>query len=462
MGNKNWRLCAMWLCLFATAGAISTGLAQNPPTSAAPAAPATAGPATPATAAPTPPAPAAPGTQPKTSGCQIDGANPTSIASVVQATGESLQRKRWQPQGGVVQFTVKTFPAIAEKSSFFVCFRWKTTQENKTPFKEIRPDRLDRNSDGTSWTVAATIPKQLQAVPAGSEVETVLPQVPLVDVRIVAIADKKLAADVTATIGITSPWMALILGAATIVVVLYGLNICATKRLQDSKGIMKASALLRIISTPTGYASLSQFQIVLWTLVVAASAVYVMALSGDLIEITNGTLVLLGIAGAATLGAKAHMASQATSAQTAATTAQTAADQASIEAAKKAAAVAAAAAPSPVAVAEHAVASDMAAKASDIAATATTRANNFKKPPDDQIPRWTDLIVNETVGIDGTVTREIDVARFQMLLFTLITAVFVLMNVLTTYVIPEIPTGFLTLMGISNGVYLGAKVTQSS
>ena len=58
------------------------------------------------------------------------------------------------------------------------------------------------------------------------------------------------------------------------------------------------------------------------------------------------------------------------------------------------------------------------------------------------------------------VTREIDVARFQMLLFTLITAMFVLLSVLTTYAIPEIPTGFLTLMGISNGVYLGAKVAQ--
>ena len=59
-------------------------------------------------------------------------------------------------------------------------------------------------------------------------------------------------------------------------------------------------------------------------------------------------------------------------------------------------------------------------------------------------------------------SREIDVTRFQMLLFTLITAAFVLMNVVTTYVIPDIPTGFLTLMGISNGVYLGAKVAQGS
>jgi hypothetical protein len=34
--------------------------------------------------------------------------------------------------------------------------------------------------------------------------------------------------------------------------------------------------------------------------------------------------------------------------------------------------------------------------------------------------------------------------------------------VVTTYVIPEISTGFLTLMGISNGVYIGSKIVQRS
>jgi hypothetical protein len=49
-----------------------------------------------------------------------------------------------------------------------------------------------------------------------------------------------------------------------------------------------------------------------------------------------------------------------------------------------------------------------------------------------------------------------------MLLFTLITAVFVLVSVVASYVIPEIPAGFVTLMGISNGVYMGSKIAQSS
>ena len=47
-------------------------------------------------------------------------------------------------------------------------------------------------------------------------------------------------------------------------------------------------------------------------------------------------------------------------------------------------------------------------------------------------------------------------------LFTLITAGFVLMTVITTYIIPEISTGFQTLLGISNGVYIGSKIVQRS
>jgi len=229
-------------------------------------------------------------------------------------------------------------------------------------------------------------------------------------------------------------------------------------------GILQASSLLRIISTPNGFASLSQFQVVLWTFVVAASAVYVMSLSGQLIQITNGTLVLLGIAGAAAVAAKAHTAAQQASDEAAAAKAAADKAEADITAAQKAAAAATLPA-DPVAAAritaEHTNAeTDQAAKAA-IAETTRARANALNNPPADQIPKWSDLIVNESVTADGTVMREIDVARFQMLLFTLITAAFVLMSVVTNYVIPEISTGFQTLLGISNGVYLGSKVAGS-
>src|SRR5438270_8660339 len=64
--------------------------------------------------------------------CKVpEGAN-LSTASIVQATGESLQRKRWQPQGGVIQFTVKSFDGLPPNTSFYACFRWRITDpDNK-------------------------------------------------------------------------------------------------------------------------------------------------------------------------------------------------------------------------------------------------------------------------------------------------------------------------------------------
>jgi hypothetical protein len=405
--------------------------------------------------------PAAPSTQGQVASCI--GGGSAFTASIVQATGESLQRKRWQPQGGVIQFTIRGFATIPEKASFYVCFRWKTTTpDDKANYVQVRPDRLDRNNDGTTWTVTTTIPVNFLDAPAGKVVGTALPLVPLADVRILAFnEDKTLAADVATTIGITHPWLAVLYGVATLVIALFALRIVADKRLEHA-GIKKASWPLRIISTPSGYASLSQLQIVLWTMVVAASAVYVMALSGDLIEITNGTLVLLGIAGAAVLGAKAHSTSQNSTAQTVAATAQKDADQARIEAANIVGADADHAGAAVAPQARIDIANRATVEAQQKAEAARNRAKNLTDPPDDQTPRWSDLIVTENTRADGTVNREIDVTRFQMLLFTLITAAFVLMNVVTTYVIPDIPTGFLTLMGISNGVYLGAKVAQGS
>jgi hypothetical protein len=115
------------------------------------------------------------------------------------------------------------------------------------------------------------------------------------------------------------------------------LIIAARWRLQHS-GILQANWLLRIISTPSGFASLSQLQILLWTFVVAVSAVYVMSLSGQLVEVTNGTLVLLGIAGAAGIAAKTHSEAQGATAEADATKAANAKAAANILAAQTAAA----------------------------------------------------------------------------------------------------------------------------
>jgi len=382
-------------------------------------------------------------------------------ASIEPDAGESLQHKSWQPIGGEVQFTVKSFVAIPANASVFTCFRWKSGRKAGAFIES--PSRLDLSGDGKLLKVTTTVPHGLGPKP--DDVAKALPLVPLTEVRILAIdGQNNVKADATSEIGITSPVAAFVFAIA-VMILGFAILYAATSFRLTHTGILKANWLLRIISTPSGFASLSQLQIVLWTFVVAISAVYVMSLSGELIQITNGTLVLLGIAGAAGIGAKVHTEAQGATAEASATTAAADKAAADVIAAQKAAAAANPPA-DPVAaarIAEENRLATMAAADKAVIATATrARADAMKNPPAAQTPRWSDLIVNESVKDDGTVMREIDVARFQMLLFTLITATFVLMNVVTTYVIPEISTGFQTLMGISNGVYLGSKVAQRS
>ncbi len=44
-----------------------------------------------------------------------------------------------------------------------------------------------------------------------------------------------------------------------------------------------------------------------------------------------------------------------------------------------------------------------------------------------------------------------------MLIFTVVSAAFVLLQVINTFVIPDIPVGYQILMGVSNGIYVGRK-----
>jgi hypothetical protein len=66
----------------------------------------------------------------------------------------------------------------------------------------------------------------------------------------------------------------------------------------------------------------------------------------------------------------------------------------------------------------------------------------------DAKPSWSQLVY-----VDG----EIDVSRVQMLFFTILVALFVVINIVDHYAIPDIPDSYLGLMGISNGVYILRK-----
>jgi hypothetical protein len=373
-------------------------------------------------------------------------------ANIAVVAGQSLQHKNWQPIGGLIEFTINSVKPIEADAPVTTCFRWKTIPPQDGNFIEAIPTRLELSNQGKTLKVTVAVPEPLEKKTT-SPIDRAVWVVPLAEVRTLVIGkaegDKL---DVWSVIGITRPTVALLLALLVVVLGLVALYLTARFRITH-QGINKANWFLRIISTPSAPASLSQLQIVLWTFVVLASAVYVALLSGQLIEITTGTLVLLGISGLATLGTQAHNAGQLAAKQNAANTAAKELDAAATTVPAPAAAPAAATATSTAAALD-----DPVVRAEIKADDAQSKVDALTSPPANKTPQWTDLLVNETD--DGR--REIDVTRVQVLLFTVITAGFVLITVIATYVIPEIPQGFLILMGISNGVYIGSKVVQAT
>jgi hypothetical protein len=68
-------------------------------------------------------------------------------------------------------------------------------------------------------------------------------------------------------------------------------------------------------------------------------------------------------------------------------------------------------------------------------------------------PKWLDLVTTE---------GRPDLYKFQMALFTTLAAIFVTGKIYWNFEFPVLPAGLLTLIGISNGVYLSAKATSKT
>ncbi|MGO9577890.1 MAG: hypothetical protein ACLP2P_00610 [Desulfobaccales bacterium] len=149
---------------------------------------------------------------------------------------------------------------------------------------------------------------------------------------------------------------------------------------------------IRFVAGKDGGASLSLAQILLWTILVLSASLFVLVASGKLLDLTNDVLVLLGIAGGASVIAK-------------------------------------------------------------ITASAKDEKGLAIAAPAPKEPKWQDLLQT-----DG----QADLYKFQMALFTLLAAVFVTGKIIGTFEFPVLPAGLLTLIGISNGVYLAAKGTTKT
>lgn len=358
----------------------------------------------------------------------------TSSELVIELDPQTL----WRPRGAEVRFTINGSGISVQNVQ--VCFAWSYAQgpnaSRSDAFHAVRWSPLVRaigNAEG-KILYGAVVPV-LPPVPAWWPTRilqrnaitqyTGLFIVPVAYMQVIAkvtTADGTTApVSVVLPVGITSAAYALILvlvAVAATCLFLYWIT-----RNADLPG---RNPVLKLIATMEGYASLAQLQIMLWTLVVGAAAIYVMALSGNLIDVTSGMLVLLGISGATTALARVPgtgMAGPGSSPD----------------------------APSPDAPAADAPATDdappadapMPADAAGVPAPIGTGARRQ--------PRWSDLIVAEDS------LPEVDVTRVQMLIFTVVSAVFVGLKAVTSYEFPDVPEGFLVLLGISNGLYITGR-----
>jgi hypothetical protein len=302
----------------------------------------------------------------------------------------------WRPRGAEVRFTIRGPGAAVSVRKVRVCFGWSSPDAVFQPIHDLigSPQVRSVTNDTGATEYGAVVPGLKRLPNADWWPRRLLSAIPyvLTGAGTVPVAD--MVVEVTPTdgpvvvtaiqVGITSgvvAWVVVIFVAALVGLIIY--------RIAPKPEHAGWGRLLWVISTREGHASLSQLQIVLWTVVVGMSAIYVMTLSGNLISISAGTLTLLGIAGGATLVARMPGSGQPTGSAPAAGVPMT--------------------------------------------------------------PKWSDLIIPDRQA------DEIDVTRLQMLAFTLITAAFVAIKVIVDFEIPAIPTNFLILMGISNGVYITGR-----
>ncbi len=299
------------------------------------------------------------------------------------------------PQGGFVTLVVRQPGFDFTKARLRVCFRGRMADpkdDAKEPFFKSTEILVESAEVGEA-KLRAQVPIFTGGIRRFDWTSSWTAA--LADLRVIATAGEGKMVDVSRLFRI--PFRLMGLGLAIVALLLaYILPAVFVGKFRKAKGLVGLMNPIWLAAGKIGKASLSLFQIWLWTLVVFASTVYVLFVAGKLIDITEGVLVLLGISGASSLAAK------------------------------------------------------FTAVAREERGRAVAEKEGVKE---EREPQWFDLV---------STTGRFDLFKFQMLIFTLVTAIFVIRSILHDYSFPEVPGGLLILMGISNGVYLGGKVTTPS
>src|SRR4051812_14070092 len=125
-----------------------------------------------------------------------DGAGCNTLERPASAGGASIvpevagQQKNWQPPGGEISFTVRSFTQIPSDALVDVCFRWKRSGEQQDNYIVARPTHLDLTDGGRLLKVTVVVPVSLPKAPpriGGDGEYAGLYLVPLADVRILVL-----------------------------------------------------------------------------------------------------------------------------------------------------------------------------------------------------------------------------------------------------------------------------------
>jgi hypothetical protein len=230
----------------------------------------------------------------------------------------------WQPKDGTVRFTITSTAADAIKDmEVRVCFTWPdpalkdSSTVHPALIESAAITTLERGSNYVKYGVS--IPRELWEKPDAKFAPSFVDvwkdlfgqwlwkprhqydgwdMVPIVKMRVMArtqgttdperdlnVLDAQLPVGISFRI-VALCWMLLVVAISW-----YLLRVWAQDR-----GV-KGGWILRIIVNRDGYASLSQFQILLWTFVIGAGVVYVLALTGSILDVPAQELALLGISG---------------------------------------------------------------------------------------------------------------------------------------------------------------------
>ncbi len=157
-------------------------------------------------------------------------------------------------------------------------------------------------SDGRVISVISPNPKLSTETTDSATFDLIVPDIDApwspwgqkVDIRVIGMTGDQLTLDDTASFVVASWWLAAVVGIAVIFIVFLISGWLAKQR--DPFKLVKM-----LILRPTNRYSLSDLQILLWTLLAVFALAFIWVSSGELPTLSNGILVLLGISGASSV-----------------------------------------------------------------------------------------------------------------------------------------------------------------